>query len=558
MADTIVVVGNEVGDDYSTFSAALSNVPADITLTAGNHVIEIREGASTSNYYSSAITDATHRLIFRAFAGDEVNGKGQGAKIESGSGLGVIRTNGTPHLDIEGLLVNQTGTSRCILYGNGDYPVIKNCMIRSTSGTVIEVGNGQGKWLDISNTILLTDTGNCTNAPNTNDFTTKSFINVTAIVLSGTGYGINQKTSTLAQERKTLRTNCLTFTDLGAGFLNNGELFDSDFNASSDTSATGASITTSYTSRLIATDLEDPNGATPDYNLKATSTLKGAGFSGADIGAVLGATPVAVDPSSSTSYTIPAMAATSNIVDEEPNGIGNCTYVIPSIVHSITSTVDAPDKVSSADYKLPSIITTANVTDNVPDGTAVAYYSIPAMLNSVNATNAAPDSEASVGYIIPTTAIVANTTDITTTTTISTVYGIPSMNYSAAASVFETGEAVTGIYSIPYNVFNIDTALSLPDVSSTAEYVLPSVLFFTNTTDGAPINSNNVGYTLPVLDYGFNLVQAEPGADTAVVYVVPSMSISVFGSIFKPDYTIQIDTSSKTIQTTLNAFTIQL
>lgn len=293
MADTIVIVGLEASDDYTTLAAALAAVPSDLTILTDNYRIQLRSDQTHPRMTLPTVsTDATHRLILEAFPSNETDGTGSGSTIESNSGLGVIRGNSnTNYFDLKGLYVNQTGTSRCVLL-NGSHFSFYDCLLKSTSGDTIETSNAQGRESTIDNVILVnTGGGLCLDWSTGGDNLTRTINRVTGI--GGTTRTFDRGGSTEAQRRVELYTNCLAFPNTGGQswptLSSAFRIFESDFNAASDGLGTVNSLTTGFNNRVITTDLADPNGATPNYNLSPSSTLNTAGSDGGRIGAFLGA-----------------------------------------------------------------------------------------------------------------------------------------------------------------------------------------------------------------------------------------------------------------------------
>lgn len=295
MADNIVVVGLQPGDDYTTLTAANAAIPADLTTTGfDNWRIRIRNDQVYGQLVPpTTVTDETHRLIYEAFPGDETNGKGEGPLIQSNSTLGAVRLNSgsVNYVELDGLSVDQTGTNRGV-YAQSQNASIVNCFLKSASGDTVEIPNAGGSALNIDNVIAVNSAGNrVVDFGSGGDGTTRTINRITAI--GGTGlFTLDRVTSSEAQARKVNYTNCLAFAFGGQTFRavsSTSPIFESDFNATDDNLGTVNSLTTGFNGRISTDDLEDPLGITPDYNLKSTSTLKGAGSGGSDVGATLGA-----------------------------------------------------------------------------------------------------------------------------------------------------------------------------------------------------------------------------------------------------------------------------
>lgn len=356
--DMVVTVGLQVGDDYTEISDALNDVPSDLTVLPGNWIIKVRNDKTYARFTLPPITmDANHRVIITAYEGDEADGTGAGTTIESNSGLGVIRgdTSASSYFTLRNVAVKQTGTSRAILiYGN--YWEIKNCFIKSADGDPIEVANGHGVGAVLDNLILVNTSGTmCLDWSTGDTGTTRTINRVTAI--GGTVVCFDRSSSTEEQARKENYTNCLAFPNGGQGWPDvstTSRVFDSDFNASSDTTATSASLTTSFPNRVITDDLEDPNGATPNYNLKATSTLKGAGIGGSDIGAFLPAPAGGVTSVTTNHNIVVDLQAKVETPYNVVMNLGTISQVITD--HVIAMNLQ---QTSTTDYNIIANLTTA-------------------------------------------------------------------------------------------------------------------------------------------------------------------------------------------------------
>lgn len=376
MADKIVVVGLEVGDDYTSLSAALSAVPADLTTTGfDNWVIQCRSDQTHAGFtVSGNTTDATHRLVIEAYSGDECDGTGTGATIEQNRGLGIVRAE-IDYIEVNGFYINQLGTSRTILISTGcQNPTIKNCFVQSSSGDTVEVSNGVGDFLNIDNSILVNTGGAiCLDFGNGTDFTTRTINKTTAI--GGTIRSFDQVSTTESQERKTIYTNCLAFPSGGGdGYSVSSPIFESDYNAASDTTGTSASSTTGFNNRVIGTDLEDPTAPTPNYNLKSTSTLKGAGLGGSDVGATLPASTssgINVTPA-----TVGSTWATNNYTVDLTGSIDITPQSVGSTWAANNYTVDLTGEISVTPQSVGSTWTANNYTVQLDAGIVVTPESV--------------------------------------------------------------------------------------------------------------------------------------------------------------------------------------
>lgn len=282
MPDKIVIVGQEIGDDYTTVAAAEAAVPSDLTLTSGNHIIQIRADQPYDRIVSPVIIDdATHHLAYQAFPGDEVNGKGVGASIiYAGSQYVAAVALKNSYDSVEGLRIeHQTTTSpaSAVKVGNDLNTSIDSCYIKS--GVYgFNFPNGWSGELHLTNSILA-ECGNHSIAVGSIAGTI-NLDKVTSVKSGGQGFQGNQYGA-----GSVVINNSIGIGNTSVDYENSADPITGSFNASGDATAKG---TFPFLNRTITDDLVDPNGVTPDYSLSATSTLKGAGSGGSDIGATLG------------------------------------------------------------------------------------------------------------------------------------------------------------------------------------------------------------------------------------------------------------------------------
>lgn len=314
MADTVKILGQQAGDDYSTTAAAIADIPANIVTHGGdNWVIQVRADADYDGFQLPyKTTDATHRLIFEAFAGDEVDGTGAGARFKGASGAtstrliaSVTGVNNATHVDFRHLMIHATGVNMSALYlDDVENKAFESCFIISDEkypleGVIFGVTDAR-----FSNSILLTDSGdyavyyNRLSASASFDFDGCTLIN-----LGGGNFCMDDRGSG-ASGGATVR-NTLAYGASVEDFEDRLSDADVDYIASSDSTATAVANTTGYNSRTTA-DFEDYAGG--DYNLAAGSSLRGLGEGGADIGATLGG---AAAPSITASGTAQAQASSA-------------------------------------------------------------------------------------------------------------------------------------------------------------------------------------------------------------------------------------------------------
>lgn len=292
MADTVKILGQTGGDDYSTVAAMLAAIPANIVTQGGdNWVIQVRDDATYPGFsLPTATTDATHKIIFEAFAGDEVDGIGSGAGFEGSSGgfsgfiATVVATTNDSHILFKNLKIKCTGGAQNTLFFDDSLnKEFDGCFIDSVSGgdTAIECANGGVYGLTFTNCIVASGANDATYW---NSINSSSSVDIDGLTLVGTGsVGLDDRNFGNASSITARNVFSYGYSEC---FDNKLDQSDADYLASSDSTATSEDGGNGFNSRTTA-DFEDFAGG--NYNLASGSSLVGAGEGGADIGATLGA-----------------------------------------------------------------------------------------------------------------------------------------------------------------------------------------------------------------------------------------------------------------------------
>jgi hypothetical protein len=378
MADSIIVVGLEPGDDYTTLASALSTVPTDITGTGGNYIIECRADKEHGWFvFPSCIQDATHRLIIRAFSGDEVNGKGIGATIKSGvewRGMVSLRN----HYDtLEGFRLEATGGNSygCIVGYNNmtGLGYIKDCYLTGRKG--VYAANSAGPKLYFENVIIADCYSRAMDLGNVNA-NCELIFNHTTIINSANNGGYDNAGW---GSGKITVINSLALDNNGTDINGGGTGYELvDYVGTSDSSGSSrveGGTNTSYTGLISAEHLIAPGDAEPNYNLDPLSTLNVSGENGGRIGAFLGVAEVP----SGTEQDI-ALTGSEQRTQTQPFTITGIGAANPIVSESITQTqflnigetthLNATTSEQKTEHPLKAIATISNAKPIVSEQTS--------------------------------------------------------------------------------------------------------------------------------------------------------------------------------------------
>lgn len=342
--DTVIVVGQQPGDDYTTMSAALASVPADLTLTAGRYIIQVRnDNTYTACRTPVIIDDETHYIIVMAFPGDEVNGLGIGANVLSSNKYiqPIVIRNGYDR--ISGIKASQTGVGAAIYSTSpsGGYAEISDCYAVSEAIT-FQLSNGYSGTIHLENNIFL-PTSYGVSIGNHHGRVTVNKLTVVGgpINIGGSGTGSANIKNTAVFDSSAVNYKYSAQTKFLWSYI-----------ASSDTSASSQkNVISPFDNRVITDDLIDPTGETPNYNISPASTLKGAGLDGSDIGAYLGAIA-----------SIPNIELTSSVCQQKNQALKASLYQVHNLSISVARQINKALMLSLASTSVLDslIITQAN------------------------------------------------------------------------------------------------------------------------------------------------------------------------------------------------------
>lgn len=428
---TIKTAGSTaLGDDYDTIAEVLADIPADLTATSGDWIVEFRGGFDFDGFTIPLIvTDATHQLIFRAIAGDEVDGTGTGAGFQGtvGGSITFIQTitgqQNDTHLQIIGLKIHaESGYGGDTLnLDDVNNKVIKDCFITSKSGNGFTTSNAAVCIATLENVIIADCSGNGTNYNNASVNASLTFNRVTCV--NNGGVGFDDRGFGNAGFINSFR-NLLSFGNAGNDF--NSRLSDSnvDYFAGGDGTQSEAPI------NFTATSADFANYAGGDYSLATGSSLRGAGESGEDIGATL--------PAAAPAAVISVTGATASYAYTAQNGAVGLTGTI-----EITG--------SAASYSYSAVNGVVDLTGSIDVTGSTANYSYNAVNGAVSLTPTATititGSTASYSYL-PVNAAVELTPDIVITgQTASYSYQTVSANVSLQGTITVTGNTASYSYS---------------------------------------------------------------------------------------------------------------
>lgn len=367
MADTIRIFGSQPGDDYTTQSAMIADIPTGptgIIDTGGNWRIQHRDGETYPKVELKDLprgTDVNHQIIFEAVPGDEADGTGLKGPLYLGDSSNVgeafdagVNEEYTNYVIIQGLRIDTQSTNSAVgsvFVGKAIGITVQHCFITSsTSG--IEAQNGSNGIFSFYNCIIAF----C--GSNGIDFGRPRLPGAYTVnrctFLDNTGYGVGDRG--FGDIGPIYVKNTLSLINQGNDFqpkLSN-EGADVDYLASSDTTANEAH-SVSFINRTTA-DLEDYAGG--NYNLASTSSLKGAGENGEDIGATL---PASGGSPPDPEQTIEVPLVTNTVTMYQPSLTKDQLISLDTIGSTVT--IEQPTVTQDKRILLPSIDSTETVSN---------------------------------------------------------------------------------------------------------------------------------------------------------------------------------------------------
>lgn len=508
---TIKTAGSTaLGDDYDTIAEVLADIPADLTATSGDWIVEFRGGFDFDGFTIPLIvTDATHQLIFRAIAGDEVDGTGTGAGFQGtvGGSITFIQTitgqQNDTHFQIIGLKIHaESGYGGDALnLDDVNNKVIKDCFITSKSGNGFTTPNAAVCIATFENCIIADCTGSGTSHGNAGGSSRITMNRVTSVNNGDDGF--DDRGFGPASFIESYR-NLLSFGNTGNDF--NSRLSDSnvDYFAGGDGTQSEAPI------NFTATSADFANYAGGDYSLAAGSSLRGAGENGEDIGATLpAAAPAAgVDADAAFSIDKPLFASTADVT-------------LPQPISDVSYTIDAPTFASSATATLPQPIADISYTVVAPTFASSAAATLPQPLADVAYTINSPTFSASAEATIPgfnaSAAFEINKPTFSATATATQPQPVADVSYSVSSPLFSSSATAT----LPQPVSDIAYSIASPTFSASATATEPGFNAVVDFSVDAPLFSASAEATLP-----------QPQSDVAFTLTTPQFSVvAIVGGI---------------------------
>jgi hypothetical protein len=177
---------------------------------------------------------------------------------------------------------------------------------------------------------------------------------------------------------------------------------------------------------------------------------------------------------------------------------------------------------------LPSLVFTGSATDSTPEVTAAGAITLPSLVFTGSATDSTPEVTAAGAITLPSLVLTGSATDSTPEVTAAGAITLPSLVFTGSATDSTPEVTATGAVTLPSLVFTGSATDSTPGVIATGAITLPSLVFTGSATDSTPEITATGAITLP------SLVFSGTAGDPEVT----------------PDFSIIIDVSIKTIQTT--------
>jgi len=524
MADGIVVtVGPSGGGyDYTSIETANADIPADITGTAGDYVIEIYSGVNLNGFDKpNRTTDTAHRIVYRAAAGEEVNGLGVGAGFESNVaansdafiGTFTQSTNDT-HVDFIGLKIIHLaggGGTDALYYDDALSNRFFGCYIKSEVSRSLQTENGGSAGIYMENCILAESAGGGTEHNNIGGGAFIEYYRCTIANTGGNGFGDRG-----FGDRDNLRIrNCLSYGNSGSDFQAKIDQSDCDFLASGDGTASEAD-TTSFTNRTSA-DFEDYAGG--NYNLASGSSLQTAGEGGEPIGATLGSAPAtseSPDADVDIAVSAPAFSASAEATLPQPSSDAAFTVNAPTFAATCEATLPQPQADIAYSVSSPVFAGSADVTLPQPNSDVAYSISAPTFSASAEVTLPQPSADTSLTVSAPTFSATASAT-------------IPGFNASVAFTVGEPVFSATAEVTQPQPRADVSYAMQSPTFAGQASATLPNPSAIFGITLDAPQFSAQASATEP----GFN-------ANVSLNVDAPIFSASGSATLPQPDSSVSL------------------
>ena len=454
MANVTVVVN----DDYSTISAALAAMPSDLVAMGGIYEVQIRKGINLSSRIKipDHISNANNYLSITAFVGDQSDGKGGGVKLSyNHSFYATIEFNtGSDNTRLSKITIentNESVSSNAVKLLKG-YDLHFDDMVILGGSAFQNGSNGSGHFENVIHDVkgMAKPCFGGGNIGGNWTFNRNTFFGG-GVGTFGVGYN-GSLSGTFAV------TNSLSVDFAEICYRPD---ISGNYNASSDNSS--SSFSSNFLSGRVSTDdLEDPYGAIPNYNLKTTSSLKGAGENGSDIGAYLDSTNSPQASLISATLLLPSVTASGNVDFSLPVYQAQITAQIPAIVASVTGEHVLPVYQSQASIELPGLVAQGFIEFGSLNYHAAANVTLPGIVASVTGEHVLPVYQSQASIELP--GLVAQG-----------FIEFGSLNYHAAANVTLPGivASVTGEHVLP--VYQSQANIELPGITAVINYDAPPI-----------------------------------------------------------------------------------
>ena len=222
------------------------------------------------------------------------------------------------------------------------------------------------------------------------------------------------------------------------------------------------------------------------------------------------------------------------VLTDTLNGINAQGVGFPETDLDYWVSLGAPDVTAVGTITLPPLQISGSATDGSPDVTAVGTITLPPLQISGSATDGSPGVTA-VGTIT-----------------------LPPLQISGSATDGSPDVTAVGTITLPPLQISGSATDGSPDVTAVGTITLPPLQISGSATDGSPDVTAVGTITLPPLQISGSATDGSPGVTAVGTITLPPLQISGTDKTVKTDYTVVIDSSVKTIQTTSNTFTIRL
>jgi hypothetical protein len=214
----------------------------------------------------------------------------------------------------------------------------------------------------------------------------------------------------------------------------------------------------------------------------------------------------------------PAAFWSTSAWEDQDSGTGitaNGAVTLPSLVFNGSATDSTSEVTANGDVTLPSLVFSGSATDSTSEVTANGDVTLPSLVFSGSATDSTSEVTANGDVTLPSLVFSGSATDSTSEVTANGAVTLPSLVFSGSAAATQPAAAI----------------------NASGDITLPSLVFSGSATDSTSQVTANGDVTLPSLVFS-----GTAGEAPEVI----------------PDFSIIIDASIKTIQTTANTFTIRI